>query len=80
MQRLGRDLPHSGLELQLKRYTMTAEPRGLCLIINNRDFTKEDGSPIQGLETRHGTDVDRGLHRVTITVLLDGLIGCGGEQ
>ncbi|KAK7471876.1 hypothetical protein BaRGS_00035460 [Batillaria attramentaria] len=42
------------------RYRMTADPRGLCLIFNNKIFRTADGFPIPDLPTREGTDVDRG--------------------
>lgn len=40
----------------LKTYPMTAAKRGICLIINNYDFTHSE----KGLQKREGTMVDEG--------------------
>ncbi|KAL3853874.1 hypothetical protein ACJMK2_013173 [Sinanodonta woodiana] len=43
----------------LERYKMDAEPRGICLIINNKKFYQEENDPRQlKLDDREGTDVD----------------------
>ncbi|KAK7490356.1 hypothetical protein BaRGS_00018335 [Batillaria attramentaria] len=41
------------------RYKMKSNPRGLCLIFNNKNFWGANGSPIPDLPTREGTDIDR---------------------
>ncbi|KAK7099231.1 lipoxygenase homology domain-containing protein 1-like [Littorina saxatilis] len=41
-------------------YKMDAEPRGICVIINNKDFTKDSSNPMaQELTCRTGTDEDK---------------------
>ncbi|XP_067649315.1 caspase-3-like [Haliotis asinina] len=42
----------------MSTYKMNTEVKGLCLIINNRDFDRTDLPPDQRLATRHGTDTD----------------------
>ncbi|KAK7495007.1 hypothetical protein BaRGS_00013647, partial [Batillaria attramentaria] len=49
--------------LMLQFYKMDAVPRGICLIINNRDFFKDlRRSEAVLLTTRLGTDADRGFN------------------
>ncbi|KAL8586037.1 hypothetical protein ACOMHN_023680 [Nucella lapillus] len=53
------------------QYRMDTLPRGLCLIINNRDFKKEKGrGKGKGLEPREGTDKDRDALKATFEELL----------
>ncbi|XP_046572041.1 caspase-3-like [Haliotis rubra] len=42
----------------MSTYKMNTKIKGLCLIINNRDFDRTDLPPDQRLATRHGTDTD----------------------
>ncbi|KAK7479501.1 hypothetical protein BaRGS_00029218, partial [Batillaria attramentaria] len=46
--------------LNLPYYKMDADPRGICLIINNHSFYRESKASAQSLDAREGTDVDRG--------------------
>ncbi|XP_076458162.1 uncharacterized protein LOC143291906 [Babylonia areolata] len=53
------------------RYRMETLPRGLCVIINNRDFKKDKGkSTARKLEPREGTDKDRDALKTTFEELL----------
>ena len=48
-------------ELNLPKYKMTKKPRGLCVVISNKDFSKGRASCPglkDGLKDRRGTDVD----------------------
>ncbi|KAK7507485.1 hypothetical protein BaRGS_00001420 [Batillaria attramentaria] len=46
----------------IPHYQMAAIPRGICVIINNRDFYKDQRFPEAKLMiSREGTDVDRGF-------------------
>ncbi|KAK7471877.1 hypothetical protein BaRGS_00035461 [Batillaria attramentaria] len=51
---------HAAGEERDHRYKMIADPRGPCLIFNNKTFTAANGAPIPDLPTREGTDIDRG--------------------
>ncbi|KAK3589766.1 hypothetical protein CHS0354_021095 [Potamilus streckersoni] len=56
----GAPIKHSQEQTELlERYKMDAEPRGICLIINNKKFFQEENDPrSRKLEDREGTDVD----------------------
>ncbi|KAK7471895.1 hypothetical protein BaRGS_00035479 [Batillaria attramentaria] len=43
-----------------ERYKMTADPHGICIIINNKNFKGGDGDLTPEQLTREGTDIDRG--------------------
>nr|KAG5693961.1 hypothetical protein BaRGS_002259 [Batillaria attramentaria] len=45
--------------LNLPYYKMDADPRGICVIINNHSFYRESKASAQSLDAREGTDVDR---------------------
>ncbi|ELT91797.1 hypothetical protein CAPTEDRAFT_220640 [Capitella teleta] len=48
------------LRSQLPRYKMTSKPRGVCLIINNKIFTKDPNDlHSRQMSDRQGTDMDR---------------------
>ncbi|KAK7480060.1 hypothetical protein BaRGS_00028697, partial [Batillaria attramentaria] len=56
IQQMGTGRPQSAVPC----YKMEAVPRGHCVIINNKTFHRDPPSRNPALETRHGTDVDRG--------------------
>lgn len=47
---------------QLEAYKMTSRPRGVCLILNNHNFSKarEAVPEPKNMKDRNGTDVDAG--------------------
>ncbi|XP_071108634.1 caspase-3-like [Haliotis cracherodii] len=56
--RMDYDSPAQHVCKDVSAYKMNTKVKGICLIINNKDFDQTDLPPDQRLATRHGTETD----------------------